>query len=398
MFSPPSHRYDGATAASAADADADAAEQRDVFTEEFPEDSLSKKDSLRLADPFYDLPNEYSSRHKKKGRGSSCLLCIFTPGVFWIFFVACLALIGTGIALLVTGRVPTEETSSPPHTNNIFEREVDDPTLNVIPPAGPELSREETLFQILQTQSRTEDLTDSTTDQFATFQWLLNDDPAELDFKMIPVTTIEDRYKAALLYFSLSKGGGWNRMYNFLTESDICDWNDGEEGFAFEGIGCDEEGRVMKIVLDLNLLKGSIPTEIALFDLRTLGLGSNALSGTIPSEMGTMTSLEKLRLGGNDLSGELPDTLGSLIQLDTLLLQRNSKLEGRIPTSYRSLLNLKSLYIEGTNLTGNVDLILCGRKVNFTNFYANCDGQGKIECSCCTHCCNEFGVSCREMV
>ena len=41
-------------------------------------------------------------------------------------------------------------------------------------------------------------------------------------------------------------------------------------------------------------------------NLEWLFLSGNALSGTIPSELGQLTNLEWLYLDGNDLSGSIP--------------------------------------------------------------------------------------------
>ena len=52
-------------------------------------------------------------------------------------------------------------------------------------------------------------------------------------------------------------------------------------------------------------------------------LGYNALSGSIPSSLGSLTNLEEMRLDGNALSGSIPAELGNLTNLRHLNLSFN---------------------------------------------------------------------------
>ena len=65
---------------------------------------------------------------------------------------------------------------------------------------------------------------------------------------------------------------------------------------------------------------GSIPNEIGeLTTLTHLGFGSCSLSGTIPASMGSLTKLWSLNLSQNRLTGNIPTELGSLQQLRKLV-------------------------------------------------------------------------------
>ena len=55
-----------------------------------------------------------------------------------------------------------------------------------------------------------------------------------------------------------------------------------------------------------------------------LYLNQNGLSGTIPAELGNLTSLQALYLWGNGLSGTIPAELESLTNLQRLYLYDNS--------------------------------------------------------------------------
>ena len=56
-----------------------------------------------------------------------------------------------------------------------------------------------------------------------------------------------------------------------------------------------------------------------------LDLSDNSLNGSIPSELGDLSSLTHLYLGNNDLSGSIPTDLGDLSSLTVLVLSGNSR-------------------------------------------------------------------------
>jgi hypothetical protein len=62
---------------------------------------------------------------------------------------------------------------------------------------------------------------------------------------------MENRYGLAVLYYSTQEVGTWKEMYEFLTDSDECTWNNVDKG---KGVICNEEGQVTGIVLGMYLL------------------------------------------------------------------------------------------------------------------------------------------------
>ena len=133
--------------------------------------------------------------------------------------------------------------------------------------------------------------------------------------------------------------------------------------------------------LSFNDLDGSIPPELGeLTSLRFLGLSNNQLSGEIPPELGDLTSLEFLGLSGNQMSGEIPPEFGKLTSLEYLLLSNNqlrggipselgrltkmvnlnlwkNELSGTVPSELGNLASLDSLYLAGNQLSGCVPQI-----------------------------------------
>lgn len=80
-----------------------------------------------------------------------------------------------------------------------------------------------------------------------------------------------------------------------------------------------------------NQLTGSIPTQLgSLNRLAVLALQSNHLSGAIPASLGDLTQLMRLDLSFNHLFGSIPVKLAQIPQLIVLDL-RNNTLSGSVP-------------------------------------------------------------------
>ncbi|KAK3280474.1 hypothetical protein CYMTET_11686 [Cymbomonas tetramitiformis] len=91
-----------------------------------------------------------------------------------------------------------------------------------------------------------------------------------------------------------------------------------------------------------NGLSGTIPTEIGtLVHLTWLGHLGRQLTGTIPTEIGKLTSVVQLLLQINKLTGPLPTEVGCMTRLSTFSLYTNS-LES-LPTEIGALTSLNGL-------------------------------------------------------
>ncbi|CAN0303503.1 unnamed protein product [Ectocarpus sp. 6 AP-2014] len=105
-----------------------------------------------------------------------------------------------------------------------------------------------------------------------------------------------DRDALAALY-NATDGANWTTSKNWKTEAPLSQWH---------GVNVDYQGRVTKLQLNSNNLKGPIPRELGnLVALQYLSLGNNELSGNIPPELGDLRQLQELRLSDNYLTGTL---------------------------------------------------------------------------------------------
>ncbi|WOL18127.1 hypothetical protein Cni_G26920 [Canna indica] len=146
----------------------------------------------------------------------------------------------------------------------------------------------------------------------------------------------------------------------------------------FDGVVCNQHGKVANISLQgkglsgsispavaglkclsglylhYNAITGEIPREIAnLTELSDLYLNVNNLSGSIPVQMANMTNLQVLQLCYNQLAGSIPTQLGRLKKLTVLALQSNH-LSGAIPASLGELTQLTRLDLSFNKLFGSI--------------------------------------------
>lgn len=110
------------------------------------------------------------------------------------------------------------------------------------------------------------------------------------------------------------------------------------------------------IDLGRNYLSGTIPKEWESLKLEYLDLLVNRLSGPLPDYLGNMANLTYLCLENNMFNGTIPATLGNLVNLEALILSANN-LTGELPKELNNLSKLKDLRLSSNNFTGKLPAV-----------------------------------------
>ncbi|XP_059436696.1 probable LRR receptor-like serine/threonine-protein kinase At3g47570 [Corylus avellana] len=91
--------------------------------------------------------------------------------------------------------------------------------------------------------------------------------------------------------------------------------------------------------------------------LRRFSMFNCSIKGSIPSDIGNLSSLTALNLRTNELDGPIPATVGRLHMLEGLFLQSN-RLEGPIPSDLCRLESLFELNLAGNELSGHIPICM----------------------------------------
>ena len=152
----------------------------------------------------------------------------------------------------------------------------------------------------------------------------------------------EDSLALVELYDS-TDGDNWNNHTNWKSGS-VSTWY---------GVTVDT-GRVISLSLNVNNLRGTIPSSIGnLSNLRNLNFSLNQITGSIPPEIGNLSNLEYLFLTSNQITDSIPPEIGNLSNLKHLYLTGN-QLTGPIPPEIGNLDSLERLFLNDNQLTGSI--------------------------------------------
>ncbi|OVA07833.1 Protein kinase domain [Macleaya cordata] len=105
------------------------------------------------------------------------------------------------------------------------------------------------------------------------------------------------------------------------------------------------------------------------YQLQTLTLDHNYLSGRIPVSFSKLGKLQEISLSHNQINGTIPKELSTLSMLQKLDFSQNN-FSGEIPNSIADLTNLKFLNVSYNNLSGPVPVLLL-KKFNSSSFVGN---------------------------
>ena len=162
--------------------------------------------------------------------------------------------------------------------------------------------------------------------------------------------------KSLIAFYNSTNGDGWTNSLGWKASPLYPD------GFALPGTesgwhGLTVDSRTQTVTaIDFtgNNLTGTLPAEVGdLTSLTNLNLDGNLLTGSIPAEIGNLTALNSLSLANNPLTGSIPPEIGSLTALQYLYLD-NCQLTGSIPAEIGNLTALRELHLYGNQLTGPI--------------------------------------------
>nr|TKS10904.1 hypothetical protein D5086_0000079690 [Populus alba] len=111
--------------------------------------------------------------------------------------------------------------------------------------------------------------------------------------------------------------------------------------------------QLVSMDLSSNRLSGSIPKEIfSLSSLSaTLNLSSNQLTGSLPQEIKGLENVAAVDFSHNHLSGSIPDTIGSWKSLEKLFME-NNMFSGVIPATLGDVKGLEILDLSSNQISG----------------------------------------------
>ena len=145
--------------------------------------------------------------------------------------------------------------------------------------------------------------------------------------------------------FAATNGTGWTNASQWGSALPVEYWH---------GVVVDGSGSVTGLYLNANRLSGTLPSALGdLGSLEVLSMTGNKLVGSIPSSVGRLTSLRQLWLDSNSLTGSLPTSLVDMAALQSLYVSSNH-LTGTLPDAIGTMASLEVLYVDTNSLSGTI--------------------------------------------
>jgi hypothetical protein len=265
-----------------------------------------------------------------------------------VVFIVCLFLVGA-VAATVVAFLMKEGNAEP----TVLHRTISPSAApsHILTPAEIALLQELETWIIGTDQDRLP-FQDPSSAQARALNWLSMDEVAQSDDRT--TMAILERYTLAVFYYS-TDGPHWTSQdLNFLTGKNVCEWNYNvtPQGHRSGGIYCDETSSIRQIRLNSTGLAGTLPTELGkITTLQHFDVDSNLLKGTIPTQFGLWTDLKILWLGVNGLTGTLPTELSQLTAADVLYFSSNL-LTGTLPTELAQMTSVIEFHVDDNLLNG----------------------------------------------
>nr|GMD90916.1 receptor-like kinase TMK4 [Ipomoea batatas]GME10380.1 receptor-like kinase TMK4 [Ipomoea batatas] len=133
-------------------------------------------------------------------------------------------------------------------------------------------------------------------------------------------------------------------------------WSASAPFCTWTNVNCDKAtGNVVSINLDSKSVSGTLPSDITrLSSLQTLSVQKNSLAGELPS-FANMSNLQQLYLDNNQFSSVPQDFLLGLPKLQTFSISENGNLgPWQIPSYLTASTNLNSFYASNASIFGSI--------------------------------------------
>jgi len=170
-----------------------------------------------------------------------------------------------------------------------------------------------------------------------------------------PTSSCTEQEKGSLLQFlaGLSQDGGLATSWK-ENGTECCTW---------EGITCGADGAVTDVLLALKDLKGGVSPSLGnLAGLLRLNLSHNSLTGVLPLELLSSSSIIILDVSFNRLNGEMQELPSSTYARPLQVLNISSNLlRGQFPSSitWEAMNNLVALNASNNSFTGQIPSHFC---------------------------------------
>lgn len=207
------------------------------------------------------------------------------------------------------------------------------------------------------------EFTSATSPQSRALDFLANKDPRQLQAPSSGLNTDEGyafitRYVMALFYYALG-GELWNYDLLFLSKHETCQWYDVfQPPVGQVGVLCNQNSNtIVGLSFISNQLDGSLPTELGVLTTLTYFESiANNIKGTIPDTLQKLTGLTTAVLAYNQITGTVPSWLSKWEALEFLYLS-NNLITGSIPPTFNQLQQLSVLAVDDNALTGSMSFL-----------------------------------------
>ena len=193
------------------------------------------------------------------------------------------------------------------------------PTLVTLAPTASNV------LDFLYTLSNSSTFKDKSTPQYQAYQWIAG---AIILNNNVTDEQLTEHYAAAVVHYSLG-------YLTPLSSWELCMW---------PTLACNETtGMVSEIKMASLSLNGSLPTELGLLSSITkIDLGENQVIGSIPDDLFRLTDLRFLYMESNQLTGTLSELIDNTRALEAISLG-NNQLSGPLPLNLKSKTEIRPL-------------------------------------------------------